>query len=100
MGLPAHFRILPLGDGALTVEFGDTVDPDLNARVLALDAALAADPPPGIGETIPTYRALYVQYDPVVIRFADLAAPLRTMARGCKVPSRDRRGWAGPRGFV
>ena len=96
MDLPAHFRILPCGDCALTVEFGDTVDPDLNARVLALDAALAADPPPGIGETIPTYRALYVQYDSVVIRFAELAARLRTLALGCKAQTESQRRWRVP----
>lgn len=96
MDLPAHFRILPCGDSALTVEFGDTVDPDLNSRVLALDTALAADPPPGIGEAIPTYRSLYVQYDPVVIRFADLAARLRTLALGCKSRSESGRRWRVP----
>jgi 5-oxoprolinase (ATP-hydrolysing) subunit B len=96
MDLPEHFRILPCGDSALTVEFGDTVDPDLNARVLALDAALAADPPPGIGEAIPTYRSLYVQYDPVVIRFADLAARLRTLALSCKSRSESGRCWRVP----
>jgi KipI family sensor histidine kinase inhibitor len=51
----------------LTVEFGDHVDPALNDRVLALDAALAAASLPGIVETIPTYRSLFVQYDPLEI---------------------------------
>jgi KipI family sensor histidine kinase inhibitor len=96
MDLPAHFRILPCGDSALTVEFGDTVDPDLNARVLALDTALAANPPPGIGEAIPTYRALYVQYDPVAIRFAELAARLRALAVACKSRSEPQRRWRVP----
>ena len=96
MDLPAHFRILPCGDSALTVEFGDTVDPDLNARVLALDAALAADPPPGFGEAIPTYRSLYVHYDPVAIRFAELAARLRALALACKSQPEPGRHWRVP----
>ena len=96
MDLPAHFRILPCGDSALTVEFGDTVDPDLNARVLALDAALAADPPPGIGEAIPTYRSLYVHYDPVAIRFAELAARMRALALACKSQPEPGRRWRVP----
>ena len=96
MDLPAHFRILPCGDFALTVEFGDTVDPDLNARVLALDAALAADPPPGFGEAIPTYRSLYVHYDPVAIRFAELAARLRALALACKSQPEPGRHWRVP----
>ncbi|WP_439816602.1 5-oxoprolinase subunit PxpB [Zavarzinia sp. CC-PAN008] len=73
-------RILPCGDAALSVEFGAAVDPDLNARVLALDGALAVEPVAGIVETVPTYRALFVQYDPTAIGFEDLAARLRALA--------------------
>jgi len=60
-------RFLPAGDAALIVEFGDRVDPALNDRVLALDAALTAAALPGVVETIPTYRSLLVQYDPLEI---------------------------------
>ena len=96
MDLPEKFRILPCGDAALTVEFGDTVDPDLNARVLALDAAMAADPPPGLVEAIPTYRALFVQYDPTAIRFADLAWRLRVLAEGYQAKPQAQRCWRVP----
>lgn len=45
---PAQFpRILPAGDQALVVEFGDTISPGLHDRVLALDAALAEAAIPG-----------------------------------------------------
>jgi hypothetical protein len=37
-----HFRLLPLGDAALTVEFGDEIDPALNARVIAFAETLRA----------------------------------------------------------
>jgi inhibitor of KinA len=37
---------LDAGEAALVVQFGDTVDPAINDRVLALDATLRADPPP------------------------------------------------------
>lgn len=57
-------RILPAGDAAFTVEFGDAIDPVLNARVHALDRSLAAEPLPGIVETVPTYRSLLVYVDP------------------------------------
>ena len=33
-------RLLPLGDTAWTIEFGDTIDPALHARVLGLAQAL------------------------------------------------------------
>ncbi|HOU15820.1 MAG TPA: 5-oxoprolinase subunit PxpB [Anaerolineae bacterium] len=59
-------RVLPVGETAFTVEFGDAVDVALNRQVHALDAALRAQPVPGIVETAPTYRSLLVMYDPRV----------------------------------
>ena len=96
MSLPPRFRVLPCGDAALSVEFGDTVDPELNARVLALDSALAADPLPGVRETIPTYRALYVHYDPVAIRFNDLAGRLGALAAQDRPHAAPGRRWLVP----
>lgn len=59
-------RILPVGEAAFTVEFGDAVNEALNRRVHAFDAALRARPVPGLVETVPTYRSLLVMYDPQV----------------------------------
>ena len=77
-------RILPLGEAALSVEFGARIDDAVNGRVHALDAALAAAPLPGQTETVPSYRALLVVFDPeradlaaARARLADLAARLR-----------------------
>jgi inhibitor of KinA len=60
-------RFLDAGETALVVEFGETVDPATNDRVLALDAALRANPPPGTREFVPTYRSLMIHYDPLQI---------------------------------
>ena len=60
-------RFLDAGEAALSIEFGDTVDPEINARVLALDAALRRAAPEGLIETLPTYRALLVCYEPLVL---------------------------------
>jgi inhibitor of KinA len=60
-------RFLDAGEAALVVQFGDTVDPAINDRVLALDAALRADPPVGACEFVPTYRSLMIHYDPLQI---------------------------------
>jgi hypothetical protein len=46
-------RLLDLGDGALTLEFGDRIDPALNARVMAARDALAALKLEGIGDVVP-----------------------------------------------
>lgn len=60
-------RYLPVGECALSVEFGDKVDLVTNARVLALDKALAARLPEGVIELVPTYRALMIHFDPLTI---------------------------------
>ncbi|WP_374305054.1 allophanate hydrolase subunit 1 [Methylocella sp.] len=73
-------RVLMAGEGALTVEFGETIDPALNARVGALDAALAAADLAGVVEAVPTYRSLTVHYDPGVVSFAGLSRRLLALA--------------------
>ena len=60
-------RFCDQGETALSVEFGDTVDLAIHARVMALDAAMQIDPPAGLRETTPTYRALFVRYEPLEI---------------------------------
>jgi KipI family sensor histidine kinase inhibitor len=70
-------RFLDAGEAALVVQFGETVDPAINDRVLALDAALRADPPAGTREFVPTYRSLMIHYDPLEIDRATLVATVR-----------------------
>lgn len=65
-------RFYDAGESALVVEFGRTVDPAINDRVLALDAALAAERPAGVRELVPTYRSLMVHYDPLAVSRAGL----------------------------
>lgn len=62
---PQRPRFLDAGEAALVVEFGSAVDPAISERVLALDAALAAVPPAGLRELVPTYRSLMIHYDPL-----------------------------------
>jgi KipI family sensor histidine kinase inhibitor len=73
-------RILPAGDAGLVVEFGDAVDPVINARTLAFDAAVSsaieAGNLAGIVETVPTYRSVLIHYDPLIADFADLSRRL------------------------
>lgn len=73
-------RVLPVGDAALSVEFGARLDPLLAGRVRALDRSLAAAPIEGVSEAVPTCRALLVVFDPDVIPAAALADELRRRA--------------------
>lgn len=75
-------KILTAGDCAITVEFGNEINEEINGRVLALDKALLDTGIPGITETIPTYRSLMVCYDPCVIRYAALKRKILQAADG------------------
>jgi len=89
-------RILICGEYAFAIEYGTTVDPDLNARVLALDAALSARRLPGIVETVPTYRSLLVHVDPLVADPAELAAQALKLARTVAPQQGKARRWRVP----
>lgn len=82
--LPAHAygasrypRFIPVGDVALSVEFGDAIAAEIHAQVVALERALAAAEVPGIVETAPSYRSLLVCYEPAEISFGALLDALR-----------------------
>lgn len=94
--IPALPRLLPSGDRAITVEYCRDIDDAANARVLALDRALAQAPIDGVTEAVPTYRSLLVHYDPVQIDFEALGARLLALAQlPAGVASRTRR-WRIP----
>lgn len=75
-------RAVPCGDCAVTIEFGDSIDETVNARVLALDRSIGAGPPAGVVETVPTYRSLLIHYDPLVTSYDTLAGQCLALARG------------------
>ena len=58
-------RLPALGDGALTLEYGDRIDPALNAQVMAARDALSALKLEGISDVVPTWRSLTVHFDPL-----------------------------------
>jgi len=73
-------RFLPAGDQALSVELGDEISAEINTRVRALEYLIEQKGVPGIVETVPTYRALLVYYDPGVVGYAPLCAQLAALA--------------------
>jgi KipI family sensor histidine kinase inhibitor len=76
-----EYRVLPAGDTALVVEFGDRIDRELNAAVLALARGLDAARIPGIVETVPTFRSLMVHYEPLVLSASALIARIDAQMR-------------------
>ena len=60
---PPVFR--PAGDRGLLMEFGDQIDPAVNARIRAVADELTRERPHGVEEIIPTYRSLILVYSPM-----------------------------------
>lgn len=89
-------RYLPAGDSALVVEFGSTIDPAINARVIALAAALDSDLPAGLIETVPTYRSLLVQFDPLVLDVDNLIARVENLLASIQNATIAGRRWRVP----
>jgi KipI family sensor histidine kinase inhibitor len=90
-------RFLPVGDSALSVELGDVIDAGINALVRALDRAIAAANIPGIIETVPSFRALMVIYEPEEIDPDTLIADLkRLIAGGLNAHAANARSWTVP----
>jgi KipI family sensor histidine kinase inhibitor len=75
-------RALAAGDTAFVVEFGDTIDRILNARVMALHRAIKAAGLAGVIETLPTFRSLMVFYDPLVTTRTELEPQVLALAAG------------------
>lgn len=74
-------RILPAGDAALTVEFGDTIAPRINDRVLAFVRRVARARLRGLVEVVPTYRSATVYVDPLRCDWARLTTTVERLAR-------------------
>ena len=64
----SEYRIFPLGDAALTIDFGNVINASLNKKVLSLFSLLRKNPLPGMVEVVPAYSSLTVYYDLVALR--------------------------------
>lgn len=93
-------RLLPLGDTAWTVEFGEIIDPALHARVMGLNGTIQvareAGELAGIVDLVPTFRSLTVHYDPLAVDGEQLGARLLELAGAAGSQASDGRHWLLP----
>ncbi|HBH81195.1 MAG TPA: hypothetical protein DDY39_15345, partial [Nitrospira sp.] len=75
------FRILPLGDAALTIEFGNEINSEINSRVVAFATTVFDQHWQGIHDIVPTYRSVTVHFDPLQWDSATLAKRLKALPR-------------------
>jgi len=62
------FSIYPLGDSAITIDLGNSIDEQLNIRALAIHDWLQAHRFHGIADIIIAYSSVSVFYDPILLR--------------------------------
>ncbi len=72
-----EIRLLPAGDKAISVEFGNAIDPVINQRIRAFTIALSQREIKGIVELVPSYRSVMVHYLPEEILYPQLAQALQ-----------------------
>ena len=59
----APYRIFPLGDSAITIDFGNCIDENINKEVVRRFNQLQQHPLPGMIEAVPAYSSLTIHYD-------------------------------------
>ncbi|MGB0844734.1 MAG: 5-oxoprolinase subunit PxpB, partial [Alphaproteobacteria bacterium] len=78
-------RWLYAGDTALILEFGNTVHPSINAKVLAMATSIKKHKILGFVEAVPAFRSISIYFDPLVtdheqVKLACTELPLETAA--------------------
>ena len=72
---------MALGDSALTIEFGNEIDPEINARVIAFAKNVIDQHWHGIHDIVPTYGSLTIHFDPLLWDSAVLTKRLKALPR-------------------
>ena len=57
------YKVYPLGENALTIDFGNEISPRLNDIVTQLATRIESNPFPGFIECVPAYSSLSIFYD-------------------------------------
>jgi inhibitor of KinA len=91
-----EYKVLPAGDTALVVEFGENIDRKLSTWVLGLARRLTEACVAGIVEIVPTIRSLTVHFDPLQIPSAALTARIAELMRGLHTTEGIGRHWHLP----
>ena len=95
MLIQTPYRIYPCGDHAVTIELGNTLDADINQKVISLFSYLQLNPVLGVKDIIPSYHTLTIIYDLALLKkqspassvYDRMCNQLETAANACTVIS-------------
>ena len=85
-------KIYPVGDMALSVDFGNVISEEINEEVMQMEHVLQKENIPGILEMLPSYRALLVRYNPELLSYAHLTEKIEKLqGKGGSIEESRRR---------
>jgi inhibitor of KinA len=87
--MPMTPSIRPFGDCGLNVELGSGIDETTSLRVTSLMRRVEQLGLPGIVDMVPTFRSLFVCYDPLAV---DVGALVEGLEEACRTTSPIERG--------
>ena len=75
----SSLKYSPVGDRALLVKFGDTIDLDINHNVHAFNGMIQEAKIPGVEECVPAYASLLVYYNPLKTSYEQMVFTLKDL---------------------
>lgn len=66
-------KIVPVGDRAILINFGESIDIDINAKVTSFAKEVNSRKKTWVIDLIPTFCSVLVNYDPLAVSYAAMA---------------------------
>lgn len=73
----APIEMLPLGDSAVIIRLGSSIDEETNRIVMSLSRRLEDKPFTGLIECVPSFVSVAIHYDPLLVKRSRTAAELQ-----------------------
>lgn len=67
-----NVKIMTAGDSSILIQFGNAIDPDINARIAATVQLMKEQHIEGVVDIIPAFCSLLINYDPRVISYDEM----------------------------
>ena len=83
--------ISPVGDCAISIDFGQVIDPKINRQIRQVIEQIKVLQLDGIIELVPTYCALLVQYDAMVYTYSDICRTINPILQESVTDSANER---------
>jgi len=92
----SEVEFLACGDTGISLQFGDRIERSLSERILGIKSAIDRADVRGVVETVPTYRALMIHYDPLRTSQATLIDDIKYFLEQGSAPSIRGGFWRVP----